>query len=238
MLDKRLDCRLEEAEDLFDPGQAAERVTAQYAADAPALGLDENALPALGALLGYLTEAQRGNMSQLRRPDVFSRGRYMELDASTRRHLELTENLRTGEKKGSLLWVLDKTRTPMGARLLRAWVERPLLSVLAIKRRHAAVGELVKETVKRSELMLALREIHDLPALNRFLDGLPLKEEFIAYTTAAGVKPTPQEWEISGPLLLVQIRALIGRNTPMNDEAFYPIWLTTDNVMEAVLKDG
>lgn len=84
----------------------------------------------------------------------------------------------------------------------------------------------------------SLREIHDLPALNRFLDGLPLKDEFIAYTTAAGVKPTPQEWEVSGPLLLVQIRALIGRNTPMNDEAFYPIWLTTDNVMEAVLKDG
>ena len=83
-----------------------------------------------------------------------------------------------------------------------------------------------------------LRGIHDLPTLNRFLDGLNLKQAFIDYTAAAGFKPTPQEWEISGPLILVQVRALIGRNTPMNDEAFYPIWLTTDNVMEAVLKDG
>ena len=84
----------------------------------------------------------------------------------------------------------------------------------------------------------SLREIHDLPTLNRFLDGLNLKQAFIDYTTAAGFKPTPEEWEISGPLILVQVRALIGRNTPMNDEAFYPIWLTTDNVMEAVMKDG
>ena len=165
MLDKRLDCRLEEAEGLFDPGQAAERVSAQYAADASALGLDENALPALGALLGYLTEAQRGNMSQLRRPDVFSRGRYMELDASTRRHLELTENLRTGEKKGSLLWVLDKTRTPMGGRTLRSWVERPLLSPLAIRRRLAAVEELYRDNVGRGELMELLRSMGDIQRL-------------------------------------------------------------------------
>ena len=68
---------------------------------------------ALGALLAYLTDAARGDMSQLRVPDIFTRGRYMELDAAARRNLELTENLRTGEKRGSLLWVLDKTKTPM-----------------------------------------------------------------------------------------------------------------------------
>ena len=68
----------------------------------------------------------------------------MELDAAARRNLELTENLRTGEKRGSLLWVLDKTKTPMGGRMLRSWVERPLLSPVAIRRRLAAVEELLR----------------------------------------------------------------------------------------------
>jgi carboxyl-terminal processing protease len=83
-----------------------------------------------------------------------------------------------------------------------------------------------------------LRELHDLPTLNRFLDGLNLKRDFIAFTTAAGVVPTDEEWAISGDLILVQLRALIGRNTPMNDEAFYPIYLTTDNVVAAAMNNG
>jgi len=80
-----------------------------------------------------------------------------------------------------------------------------------------------------------LREIRDLPTLNRFLDGLDLKREFIAYTASQGVMPSAGEWEISGPTMLVQVRALIGRNTPMNDEAFYPIYLSIDNVVEAAM---
>ena len=82
-----------------------------------------------------------------------------------------------------------------------------------------------------------LREIHDLPTLNRFLDGLDLKQGFIAYTKSLGVTPTDEEWAVSGDLILVQLRALIGRNTPMNDDAFYPIWLTTDNVIEAAMNN-
>jgi len=84
----------------------------------------------------------------------------------------------------------------------------------------------------------ALREIHDLPSLERFLNGIDLKREFIAFTTSQGVAPAPGEWEISGETLLVQIRALIGRNTPMNDDAFYPIYLQIDNVVEAALNNG
>lgn len=82
------------------------------------------------------------------------------------RNLELTETLRSGEKRGSLLWVLDKTKTPMGrAGLLRSWVERPLLSVVAIKRRLTAVSELYNDTVDRSELTLVMREISDMERL-------------------------------------------------------------------------
>ena len=83
-----------------------------------------------------------------------------------------------------------------------------------------------------------LREIHDLPTLNRFLDGLNLKEGFIAYTKEQGLVPSPEDWAVSGELILVQLRALIGRNTPMNDAAFYPIYLSTDNVLEEALKNG
>ena len=84
----------------------------------------------------------------------------------------------------------------------------------------------------------ALREIRDLPTLERYLDGIDLKREFIAFTTSQGVVPTPEEWTISGETLLVQIRALIGRHTPMNDDAFYPIYLRIDNVVEAALNNG
>jgi DNA mismatch repair protein MutS len=86
----------------------------------------------------------------------------MELDFSARRNLELTETLRGGEKKGSLLWVLDKTKTAMGSRLIRSWIERPLISPAAIQRRQDAVRALVEATVEREELILALREVTDL----------------------------------------------------------------------------
>ena len=81
-----------------------------------------------------------------------------------------------------------------------------------------------------------LREIRDLPTLERFLDGLNLKDGFIAFTSAQGLVPTEAEWAISGDVILTQIRALVGRNTPMDDEAFYPIYLRIDNVMDAVMK--
>ena len=164
-MEKRYACRQETADALFAPAAAEERLNAQYGEAAAALDLDEFSSRAVGALLGYLTDAQRGNMSQLRRPDVFTRGRYMELDSAARRNLELTENLRTGEKRGSLLWVLDKTKTPMGGRTLRSWVERPLLSAVAIRRRLSAVDELYKDNVGRGELIELLRGLGDIQRL-------------------------------------------------------------------------
>ncbi len=120
---------------------------------------------AAGALLGYIADTQKFDLSHIRRLDRFGPGRYMELDYATRRNLELTENLRTGEKKGSLLWVLDRTRTPMGGRLLRSWVERPLLDPVAIRRRLAAVEELYADAIVRQELRLALHEVGDIQRL-------------------------------------------------------------------------
>ncbi|MBR5571658.1 MAG: DNA mismatch repair protein MutS [Oscillospiraceae bacterium] len=122
-------------------------------------------LPALGALLGYLHETQKTDLSHIDDLEYFRRGQFMELDFTARRNLELTETLRSKEKKGSLLWVLDKTRTAMGGRLLRSWLERPLLNVTAIDRRSGAVAALVENTVAREELILSLSTISDMERL-------------------------------------------------------------------------
>ena len=120
---------------------------------------------ALGALLGYLHETQKTDLSHIDTLDYYEQGRFMELDLTARRNLELTETLRGKEKKGSLLWVLDKTKTAMGARCMRSWLERPLLSVTDINRRSAAVTALVDNTMAREELILALSGIADMERL-------------------------------------------------------------------------
>ena len=129
-----------------------------------ALGLGQvpQAVQASGALLDYLITTQKADLSYLKTPDLFSAERFMELDYATRRNLELTETLRTGEKRGSLLWVLDRTKTPMGSRTLRAWLERPLLHPDAIRYRNTAVKELAEDHILREELMAQLRPIGDM----------------------------------------------------------------------------
>lgn len=167
-LSKKLDCMLEPDKGRFDYMEGAARVCAQFGAQSvDTLGLDGEtaAVCAAGGLLSYINETQKFDTSYISSLDVFTCGRYMELDYTTRRNLEITENLRTGEKKGSLLWVLDKTKTPMGGRLLRSWTERPLLSPVTIKRRLSAVSELFEDNVTRGELIEALRGMGDIQRL-------------------------------------------------------------------------
>ncbi len=120
---------------------------------------------ALGALLGYLHETQKTDLSHIDKLEYYEQGQFMELDLTARRNLELTETLRHQEKRGSLLWVLDKTKTAMGGRMLRSWIERPLLSVTEINRRSSAVAALVENTVAREELILTLGGIGDMERL-------------------------------------------------------------------------
>ena len=145
---------------------------------------------AAGALLSYIIETQKFDISHIRRLDRFGPGRYMELDYTTRRNLELTENLRTGEKRGSLLWVLDRTKTPMGGRLLRSWVERPLLDPVAIRRRLSAVEELYADAILRPELILTLRDIGDIQRLiGRCVYGTANGRDLLALGTYFGKLP-------------------------------------------------
>ncbi len=164
----QLEAMPEEGAERFEYLPCAARVCEQFhCADVDEAGLSgsQAAVCACGALLSYLQDTQKFDLSHINRLDVFFGGRFMELDYTARRSLELTETLASGEKKGSLLWVLDKTGTAMGSRMLRSWIERPLLSVAAIRRRLTAVQELSTHHVNRSELMHALRDISDMQRL-------------------------------------------------------------------------
>ena len=120
---------------------------------------------ALGGLLAYIFETQKSDISYIKDLNVYSDGQFLEMDINTRRNLELTETLRTKEKKGSLLWVLDKTRTAAGARLLRQWVEHPLLGVGGIRARQNALEEFLGDYMLREELGAMLDGVLDLERL-------------------------------------------------------------------------
>ena len=161
----RLHCCVDEgkAED-FEPDQAQSLLEQHFGADLAALGLTGLPLATVagGVLLKTLRELQKNDLSQVRQLQYYTTGRFMELDLDTRRNLELTETMRSKEKRGSLLWVLDKTNTPMGGRMLRGWLEKPLLDPVEIERRQSAVEELTQDTVGRGELRQAMRYVTDL----------------------------------------------------------------------------
>lgn len=119
----------------------------------------------LGILLNYLKNTQKTGLERIETIDLYSNDQYMSLDYNTRRNLELTQTMRTKEKKHSLLWVLDSTKTAMGKRMIRSWVEHPLMNVAQILKRQSAVEELVNDTVKRLELSAMLVGIFDIERL-------------------------------------------------------------------------
>ena len=146
---------------------ARARVEAQFGDSLRAGVLENKALVgAVGALLSYLGEMQKNDMSVIKELRVYNEGQYLGMDLNTRRNLELTETMRGKEKRGSLLWVLDKTKTSPGARLLRQWVEHPLMDPLAIDTRLGAVEELYEHYLLREEIAELLSGVLDLERLN------------------------------------------------------------------------
>lgn len=122
-------------------------------------------ITALGALMNYLQSTQKTGLESIDRIEIYSNEQYMKLDYNTRRNLELTQNLVTKEKKHSLLWVLDRTKTAMGKRLIKSWIEKPLMNPSAIIKRQNAVEELYDNTVKRLDLSAMLVGIFDIERL-------------------------------------------------------------------------
>ena len=131
------------------------------------LSLDgaDGAVSALGAVMDYLREVQKSELENIKNIDYYGEGSFMRLDVSTLRNLEITETMRNREKRGSLLWVLDKAKTSMGKRMLRSWLEQPLLSIAKITKRHNAVDELVNNPSVRDDIIELLSGCQDLERL-------------------------------------------------------------------------
>jgi len=131
--------------------------------------IEENAfdlyINASGALLEYLEQTQKVNLSHIQNFNVYRIEEYMILDMATRRNLELTETMREKNRKGSLLWVLDRTMTSMGGRTLRKWIEQPLINLHDIKDRLDAVNEFKERFMIRSEVRELLRAVYDIERL-------------------------------------------------------------------------
>jgi DNA mismatch repair protein MutS len=123
------------------------------------------AVAAAGAAVAYLHENRPGGLTHLHKPSVYDPEGYMVLDAATRRNLELTRTIREERKFGSLLWVLDKTRTALGGRLLTRWLEQPLLDVQSIESRHDAVLEISADFALLEDLCVLLEDVYDLERL-------------------------------------------------------------------------
>ena len=162
---RRLSCCVNEGKaQQFDMDEAENVLQQHFGHSLAELGIANlpEVILACGTLLKTLLTLQKNDLAHIRSLEYYTTGKFMELDLDARRNLELTETMRSKEKKGSLLWVLDKTHTAMGARLLRSWIEKPLLDPLEIGRRQSAVEELVQSTIIRGELIEALKDVSDL----------------------------------------------------------------------------
>ena len=131
------------------------------------LGIEESdeAICALGATIDYLTEVQKSGLDNIREIDFYSENQFMKIDFSSRRNLELTETMRNRERRGTLLWVLDKTKTAMGKRLVRNWIEQPLVNLAKITKRHNAVNELFSDSVLLDNETAAVSDVSDMERL-------------------------------------------------------------------------
>ena len=196
-LTEKFRCRVENGgEGRFRLAEAEKNIRRQFGEEAFRRLPRNNpaAAMALGGLLNYLYETQKTNLSHINDLDYYEQGRFMELDLTARRNLELTETLRGQEKKGSLLWVLDKTKTPMGGRMLRSWLERPLLSVTAIVKRNSAVAALVENTIAREELIAAMTGLGDMERLiGRIVYGTAGGRDLVSLRSAIERLPALRE---------------------------------------------
>ncbi len=152
--------------DYFDAESASELISDRFGKTAGEMGAESTAaVSSFGAMLRYLEETYRTQIPNIKNLKFYSEDQYLQMDASSRRNLELCETIRGREKRGTLLWVLDRTRTSMGARLLRRYIEKPLRNASAISARLDAVEQLSGDFMLRSEISETLAGVLDLERL-------------------------------------------------------------------------
>lgn len=179
----------------FDNKVCAEIVKAQFGEEMQCISDSQVLISAIGALINYLKETQKNGLERINKIELYSDKQFMNLDYNTQRNLELTATMLNKEKRGSLLWVLDKTKTAMGKRLIRSWLEHPLLNVSAINNRQSAVEELVNNNMLRLDIMDALSGIFDIERLmTRIVYGSANGREL--RSLAAALQKLPQLSEL------------------------------------------
>lgn len=195
----------------FDEETCQNRIKKQFHVQTmTALGLDSFPMGIIGAgaILNYLQETQKSSLGHITHVNPYVTSKYMLLDSSTRRNLELCETLREKQKRGSLLWVLDKTKTAMGARTLRSYIEQPLIDKDEIEMRQNAIDALCTNPMAREELREYLNPIYDL---ERLLGKVSYKSanprDMIAFTKSLEMLPSIRTvlQDFTGSMLLRSI---------------------------------
>ena len=149
----------------FDFDNCYKAVNEQFEKESEALNDKPVLISTVGALLSYLKDTQKSGLERINHIELYSESQYMRLDYNTQRNLELTQTMLSKEKRGSLLWVIDKTKTAMGKRLIRSWLEHPLMNITTINNRQSAVEELVNDNMLRLEITDALSGVFDIERL-------------------------------------------------------------------------
>ncbi len=191
---------------------------------------------AMGALLQYLHDTQKKGVERLKTVENYSEAQFMRLSPITRANLELTETLRGREKRGTLLWVLDKTQTAMGKRLLRSWIEQPLVTAARINARLSAVQKLYEETILRGDLADTLRYIFDMERLmTRTVYGSATPKEI--YALAQTCDHLPHLKELIAACGCPELEELAAEIDPLTDIR-NKIYACVDPEAPSTLKDG
>ena len=226
-------------EERYAPGLVAISLENQFGRDwAAKTGIAEDGLVrfAMAALLEYLHDTQIKGVERLKTVITYNEAQFMRLSQVTRANLELTETLRGREKRGTLLWVLDKTSTAMGKRMLRSWIEQPLISSAAINRRLNAVESLVNQTMQRGDLIEQLHYIADLERLmTRAVYGSATPKEI--YTMAQTCERLPELRAQAESCSCPELTALAGQ-IDLLDDVKMAILAAIDPEAPSTLKDG
>ena len=226
-------------EERYAPGLVAISLENQFGRDwAAKTGIAEDGLVrlAMAALLEYLHDTQIKGVERLKTVITYNKAQFMSLSPVTRANLELTETLRGREKRGTLLWVLDKTSTAMGKRMLRSWIEQPLISSAAINRRLNAVESLVNQTMQRGDLIEQLHYIADLERLmTRAVYGSATPKEI--YTMAQTCERLPELRAQAESCSCPELTALAGQ-IDLLDDVKTAILAAIDPDAPSTLKDG
>ena len=216
---RRLSCCVDEGKpEQFDLEAAGSLLERHFGKDLDALGLGSfpEAVTASGTLLQTLLTLQKNDLAHIRELQYYTSGKFMELDLDARRNLELTETMRAKEKKGTLLWVLDKTHTAMGGRMLRSWLEKPLLDPGEITRRQGAVEALVENPIARGELEEALKDVTDLErVMTRIVTGTVNCRDLLGL--ARGMRALPQVKQLLSGLQSPLLQKLSAAIDPLTD---------------------